>query len=121
MAVLDSGPEQLDWIWTVGDTKPETFVLATEEGAVDISTATIEAMARESCKDAVVAATATVTVTDAVNGIFTMAWPGEPLRPLVDAAVGDEWVGAWDLQITDGTIRTRLAGKLIVRCDVTRA
>lgn len=121
MAVLNSGPEPLDWIWTVGDTEPETFII-TGETPVDLTGSTIEAMAREDCKDATVAATAVVTETDLVNGQFTIGWPGETFRPLVDAAAGDEWIGTWDLQITkpDGKIRTRLGGRLIVKCDVTR-
>ena len=121
MATLNSGPETLDWTWYVGDTEPETFII-TGESPVDLTGATIAAQARATAKDPVVAATAVITATNLANGEFTIGWDGEELRPLVEAAPTDKWVGVWDLQITlaDGSIRTRVAGRFTAEHDVTR-
>lgn len=121
MATLRSIPDVLDWEWYVGDTEPEVFMV-TGESPVDLTGAVIEAQVRSAPKDSAVAVQADVVLTDAAAGRFTVGWPADELRALVDAARGDRWAGVWDLQITlaDGSIRTRVAGRFIAVYDVTR-
>ena len=122
MPTLESLPDPLDWVWYVGDTRPETFVI-TGETSVDLTGATILAQVRKAKKDPVVAATAVIGLTDLANGTFTVGWDAAELRALVDAETGTEWVGVWDLQVTSvgGEIETHVGGAFTAVYDVSRA
>jgi hypothetical protein len=118
---ITSGPSALDWNIYAGDSNEERFEFLTSDDPWDITGCAIEAQARVTALDPVAALTATVTITDAVNGQVTVGWDGEAVRALL--AGTDSWTGVWDLQITEVDAllpRTLLRGVMTARMDVTR-
>lgn len=123
MARIDSGPIKLDWSVYAGDANRELFAVSTSDGApVNLSGVTLQAQARATAPDTLVAADAVVTPKDLALGQFYVQWDGAQLRALL--AGKGQWSGVWDLQMDSGSpggVETLLAGLFTVTHDVTRA
>lgn len=120
--VVPLGPACVD-ITGVRAGDQNEFTMHLHRGGVplDLTGLTFTAQARKKSTDPdPPALTAVVTVTDALNGDLTVAWPGEDVRALLNGKA--TWTGVWDLQADDGTNdpTTLAAGNLAAQMDVTR-
>jgi len=120
MATVDIGPPKVDLLRIrAGDRNLFTMKLTQNDQPFDLTGLTIEAQARSTPIDTVIAVTAVITVIDAEQGHFEMRWPGNEVRALVADKVA--WNGVWDLQVGNGSDpQTLMAGVFTVEPDVTR-
>lgn len=104
-----------------GDRNEFTMTLTSGGVPVNLTGHTVTAAARKKAEDVdPPACTAVVTVTDAVAGQLTVAWPGDAVRAMLGGAAS--WAGVWDLQSApaSGDPVTLVAGTLTAVMDVTR-
>jgi len=121
MAEINSGPDILDWKVYAGDGNVEIFEFLLAGDPWNLTGAIIEAQARKTANDTVIAITATVTMVDETLGRYLIGWNGVALRALL--AGQDQWVGEWDLQVLVANAslpRTFLRGRFTAVSDVTR-
>lgn len=120
---INTTPPKLNWQIYVGDSNEQQFNITDNSGTVDLTGAQVLAQAREAPTSPTVSLSATITENDMAAGQFTVAWDGEAVRTLLDAAGLSRWQGVWDLQITEAgeTLPITYArGALTATYDVTR-
>lgn len=122
MVAIPLGPATADLNGVrAGDRNLITGVMSAKGAPLDLTGKTLSAQARKKATDPdPPALTATMTVTDAAAGEFSMQWPGDDVRALLDGAA--KWTGVWDLQIEESGVDplTVCAGKFECETDVTR-
>lgn len=82
-----------------GDKNLRVFKLTANGSPRDLTGSTIKAQARKDYRTDVVSLTADIVITDAVNGTFTLAWPGDDVATLLTTS--DTWSGVWDVEILE--------------------
>lgn len=118
MVTVPLGPAPLDITGVrAGDLNEFQITLKQGGRPMDLTGETITAQARRS-----VAAPehldAVITMTDAVNGVITLRWPGDAVRTWLGAETSAE--GVWDLETSNGADPvTILAGRFTAELDVT--
>lgn len=120
MATIDIGPPKVDLLRVrAGDRNLFNIRLTQDGQPFDLTGMIVEAQARATPMDSVIALTAVITVIDPLEGLFEMRWPGEDVQTLL--ADKSAWNGVWDLQVGNGSDpQTLMAGVLTIEPDVTR-
>lgn len=122
MAVVTLTPPTLDLYGIrAGDRNLMTVTLTRSGTPIDLTGQQVKAQARKVASDIdPPALTATITITNAAGGVFTMEWDGDAVRTLLGTEVS--WTGVWDLQYgpSGGKPLTIAAGAFRADMDVTR-
>lgn len=113
--ILDAGAAQVTWRFRRGDTASIVVPVINQSGnPVDVSGWTFTCQLRADPDAAAVLAAATVDMSDAATGRFTVTVGAATTAGLPDTAV-------YDVQCDNGsTVRTWFGGPVVVERDVTR-
>jgi hypothetical protein len=119
MVAVPLGPAQLDITGVrAGDLNEFQLTILSDGVPVNLTDQEITATARLK-KDTPEGLDAVITVTDPVNGVLRIRWPGEAVRTWLGTELKTK--GVWDLQIANGTDPTTVvAGSFAAELDVTR-
>lgn len=121
MATVQLGPAQVDLQGVrAGDLNAITLTITSKGKPFNLTGKTVTAQARLTPLDTQ-ALDAVVEVTNAVNGVCVVRWPGAAVTTLLAGKAA--WSGVWDLQVSDtpgGDAQTLVAGTFAAVMDVTR-
>jgi len=117
LSIYNSGTPRVDLWIRAGDTFTKEFIVKVNGAVLDLTGHTVRSQVRAANTSATVMVTPTVTISDATAGELTWS-----LTPAQTAALtADSQVYDVETTAPDGTVTTRVEGRVLRVRDVTRS